>query len=101
MAPGQFRRVTAGNTGYAATTTVSSHNQTSAVAIQLGLIGAVVLWAMWLAHLFLFSGRGVVAWLGLVAWSRTSSPQSLTPICSISTMAGYTSSPSACWAGRY
>jgi O-antigen ligase len=62
----EFRRVTAGKTGYAATTTVNPHNQTFAVAIQLGLIGAAVLWAMWVAHLFLFTGRSVIAWLGLV-----------------------------------
>jgi len=63
----EFRRVTVGKTGYAATTTVNPHNQTFAVAIQLGLIGAVVLWAMWIAHLSLFTGRSVVSWFGLVA----------------------------------
>src|SRR5262249_12542163 len=47
--------------------TVNPHNQTFAVAIQLGLLGAVALWAMWIAHLALFTGRSVVAWLGLVA----------------------------------
>jgi O-antigen ligase len=26
-----------------------------------------VLWAMWIAHLALFTGQGTVAWLGLVA----------------------------------
>jgi O-antigen ligase len=62
----EFRRVTAGKTGYAATTTVNPHNQTFAVAIQLGLIGAAVLWAMWIAHLALFTGTGVIAWFGLI-----------------------------------
>ena len=42
------------------------HNQTFAVAIQLGLIGAGVLWAMWIAHLLLFRGSGRVEWIGLV-----------------------------------
>jgi hypothetical protein len=36
------------------------------VAIQLGLIGAAVLWAMWIAHLLLFRGPGLVEWIGLV-----------------------------------
>jgi len=36
------------------------------VAIQLGLIGAGVLWAMWIAHLLLFRGPGLVEWIGLV-----------------------------------
>jgi O-antigen ligase len=62
----EFRRITAGKTGVAATPTVNPHNQTFAVAIQLGLVGAVVLWAMWMAHIALFSGPSAVAWLGLV-----------------------------------
>jgi O-antigen ligase len=63
----EFRRITAGKTGVAATRTVNPHNQTFAVAIQLGLVGAVALWAMWIAHLALFTGQSTVAWLGLVA----------------------------------
>ena len=62
----EFRRVTAGKTGVSAEPTVNPHNQTFAVAIQLGLIGAAVLWAMWIAHLALFRGRNAVAWLGLI-----------------------------------
>ena len=42
------------------------HNQTFAVAIQLGLVGAFVLWAMWIAHLLLFRGVGLAEWVGLV-----------------------------------
>jgi hypothetical protein len=63
----EFRRITAGKTGVAATRTVNPHNQTFAVAIQLGLVGAVALWAMWIAHFALFTGQSTVAWLGLVA----------------------------------
>jgi hypothetical protein len=37
-----------------------------AVAIQLGLLGAAVLWAMWIAHLLLFRGGGLVEWIGFV-----------------------------------
>jgi O-antigen ligase len=62
----EFRRVTAGKTGLSGEATVNPHNQTFAVAIQLGLIGAVALWAMWIAHLGLFRGQGAVAWLGLI-----------------------------------
>ena len=36
------------------------------MAIQLGLIGAAVLWALWIAHLLLFRGNELIAWLGLV-----------------------------------
>lgn len=67
----QFQRITAGKTGVAATPTVNPHNQTFAVAIQLGLVGAAVLWAMWIAHIALFSGPSfsgpsAFAWFGLV-----------------------------------
>jgi len=64
--PEQFRRVTAAESGAWAVATRNPHNQTFAVAIQLGLIGALVLWAMWIAHLHLFRGDSVIAWLGLV-----------------------------------
>jgi hypothetical protein len=46
--------------------TTNPHNQTFAVAIQLGLIGAAVLWMMWSAHLLLFRGSSLVEWIGLV-----------------------------------
>jgi O-antigen ligase len=62
----QFERITAGKTGVSAVSTVNPHNQTLAVAIQVGAIGAFVLWAMWIAHLLLFAGQNRVAWLGLV-----------------------------------
>jgi O-antigen ligase len=62
----EFRRITAGKTGVSAQPTVNPHNQTFAVAIQLGMLGVVALWAMWIAHFLLFRGEGVVAWLGLV-----------------------------------
>ena len=42
------------------------HNQTLNVAVQWGVIGVVVLYAMWLSHLLLFRGEGLVAWIGLL-----------------------------------
>ena len=64
--PALFTKSALGQTGATAATTTNPHNQTFAVAIQLGLIGAGVLWAMWLAHLLLFRGPGLVEWIGLV-----------------------------------
>lgn len=52
--------------GSAEAATTNPHNQTFAVAIQLGLVGVVVLWAMWIAHLVLFRGGGLAGWIGLV-----------------------------------
>jgi O-antigen ligase len=37
-----------------------------AVGIQLGLIGALALIAMWVAHLALFSVATPIAWFGLI-----------------------------------
>jgi O-antigen ligase len=42
------------------------HNQTLNVAVQWGVIGIAVLYAMWLRHLLLFRGDGLVAWIGLL-----------------------------------
>jgi hypothetical protein len=64
--PDLFRRSAVGQAGASAVATTNPHNQTFAVAIQLGLVGAVVLWAMWIAHLLLFRGHGLAEWIGLV-----------------------------------
>ncbi|MBI3705161.1 MAG: O-antigen ligase family protein [Rhizobiales bacterium] len=64
--PALFAKSAVGQGGAAAAPTSNPHNQTFAVAIQLGLIGAGVLWAMWIAHLLLFRGSGLVEWVGLL-----------------------------------
>ena len=62
----RFRRSAAGETGMAALASTNPHNQTLAVAIQLGFLGTAVLWAMWFAHaLIFFRGEGMAAWAGL------------------------------------
>jgi hypothetical protein len=60
-----FRRSAAGQSGMAALVTNNPHNQTLNVAIQLGLVGVAVLYAMWLAHALLFVRAGFAAWIGL------------------------------------
>ena len=62
----EFRRAKVGETGVAGLAPVNPHNQIFAVAIQLGLIGAAVLLAMWAAHFMLFRGNGLVAWIGMI-----------------------------------
>jgi O-antigen ligase len=64
--PSLFAKATAGQTGADGSSTTNPHNQTFAVAIQIGLVGAVALWALWLAHLWLFRGAGLIAWIGFV-----------------------------------
>lgn len=61
-----FAKAVVGKDGAAASPTANPHNQTFAVAIQLGLLGALVLWAMWIAHVLLFRGLGLAEWIGLV-----------------------------------
>ncbi|MEP7032105.1 MAG: O-antigen ligase family protein, partial [Pseudolabrys sp.] len=66
MIPSLFAKSVIGQSGAAASATTNPHNQTFAVAIQIGLIGALVLWAMWIAHLLLFRGPGLAEWVGLL-----------------------------------
>jgi O-antigen ligase len=61
-----FRRSAVGEAGAAAQISPNPHNQTLGIAIQLGLVGAALLFAMWLAHLSLFRGSAVPAWIGMV-----------------------------------
>jgi hypothetical protein len=64
----QFRRVAVSGHGTNESLLAANpHNQTLATAIQLGLLGTVVLFAFWLSHLLLFCrGAGLAAWAGLV-----------------------------------
>jgi O-antigen ligase len=64
--PELFRRATVGESGAAGVISVNPHNQFFAVAIQLGLVGGAILIAMWLAHLVLFRGGGLIPWIGFV-----------------------------------
>jgi O-antigen ligase len=62
----EFRLITAGKPGVSGEATVNPHNQTFAVAIQIGVVGALVLWAMWIAHCALFLKWTADAWLGMI-----------------------------------
>jgi O-antigen ligase len=62
----QFERDAVGQTGLEAEIIGNPHNQTLAVAVQWGLVGGMLLYAMWLNHLLLFTGRTLAAWIGLV-----------------------------------
>ena len=61
-----FRQAAVGHTGVRGEVSTNPHNLTFAVAIQIGIVGAVALWTMWLAQLYLFRGPGLIAWIGLV-----------------------------------
>jgi O-antigen ligase len=61
-----FAEAVVGTSGASSEASTNPHNQTLTIAIQLGLVGAVILWAMWVAHLALFRGEGLLHWLGLL-----------------------------------
>lgn len=62
----RFKEEAAGHTGAAGIATKNPHQQTFAAAIELGLVGVSLLWAMWISHLVLFRGCGAIAWFGLI-----------------------------------
>jgi O-antigen ligase len=65
-----FRRAATG-TGITAAYTDNPHNQTLIIAVQLGLIGVALLYAMWLAHALLFRGPDWPYWIGLGVVAQT------------------------------
>jgi O-antigen ligase len=63
---GLFEQAAVGQVGAAAEVIGNPHNQTLNVAVQWGVAGIVVLYAMWLRHLLLFRGDGLASWIGLL-----------------------------------
>ncbi|MBR0831651.1 O-antigen ligase family protein [Bradyrhizobium manausense] len=62
----QFERAASTESDLDAEIVSNPHNQTLHVAVQWGLLGVVLLYALWIAHLRLFTGDGLAAWIGLV-----------------------------------
>jgi hypothetical protein len=63
---GLFEGAAVGKAGAEAVVVGNPHNQTLNFAIQWGAIGVVLLYAMWLVHLLLFRGDGLVASIGVM-----------------------------------
>ncbi|WP_441237917.1 O-antigen ligase family protein [Bradyrhizobium sp. 930_D9_N1_4] len=42
------------------------HNQTLSNAVQWGVVGVLVLYALWFAHLLMFRGAGLACWIGML-----------------------------------
>ena len=60
-----FRSLASEGEGASAVATDQPHNQTFQTAIQLGFVGAALLYGLWISHLFMFRGGGLVGWLGV------------------------------------
>jgi O-antigen ligase len=64
---GLFERAAVGPVGLAPSEVIANpHNQTLNVAIQWGIIGVAILYAMWMYHFLLFRGEGLASWIGLM-----------------------------------
>lgn len=63
---GLFVQAAVDQSGAAAEVIGNPHNQTLNVAVQWGAIGIAVLYAMWVLHLLLFRGDGLISWIGLM-----------------------------------
>jgi hypothetical protein len=64
---GLFELAATGGTGQASHDVVGNpHNQTLYVAVQWGIIGVAILYAIWILHLLLFRGDGLANWIGLL-----------------------------------
>lgn len=61
-----FAESAAGQTGVMPQIRVNPYQETLAVGVQFGIIGIALLWAMWIAHLWLFCGNRFADWIGLV-----------------------------------
>ena len=64
---GLFEQAATGDSSQASSEVIGNpHNQTLNVAVQWGILGVVILYAMWLLHLLLFRGDGLANWIGLL-----------------------------------
>ena len=63
---GLFEQAAIGERGAQAEVVANPHNQTLNVAVQWGVVGVIVLYAMWLTHLSFFRGEGWETWVGLL-----------------------------------
>jgi O-antigen ligase len=61
----RFRELASEGQGASSVATDQPHNQTFQIAVQLGLVGAALLFGLWISHLLLFRGTGFVAWFGV------------------------------------
>jgi O-antigen ligase len=67
---GLFEHEAIGKTVIADQIVANPHNQTLYFAIEWGVIGVALLWAMWIAHVLMFTGLRWISWLGIIVVSQ-------------------------------
>ncbi|MET4801690.1 O-antigen ligase family protein [Bradyrhizobium sp. LB11.1] len=64
---GLFEQAATGGANQASSEVIGNpHNQTLNVAVQWGVVGIIILYAMWGLHLLLFRGDALASWIGLL-----------------------------------
>jgi hypothetical protein len=64
---GLFEQAATGGPNQASNEVIGNpHNQTLNVAVQWGVVGIIILYAMWAVHLLLFRGDDLANWIGLL-----------------------------------
>ncbi|WP_246774208.1 O-antigen ligase family protein [Bradyrhizobium diazoefficiens] len=64
---GLFEQAATGGPNQASNEVIGNpHNQTLNVAVQWGVVGIIILYAMWAVHLLLFRGDALASWIGLL-----------------------------------
>jgi O-antigen ligase len=64
---GLFEHAATGGSYQASSEVIGNpHNQTLNVAVQWGIVGVAILYAMWALHLLMFRGDGLANWIGLL-----------------------------------
>jgi len=64
---GLFEHAATGSADLASAQIIGNpHNQTLNVAVQWGIVGIALLYAMWLLHLLTFRGESLADWIGLL-----------------------------------
>ncbi|WP_084030876.1 O-antigen ligase family protein [Bradyrhizobium paxllaeri] len=87
-----FDREAEGKSGAWADSIRNPHNQTLSVAVQWGVLGCTILYAMWYFHLNLFREASLAGWVGSIVVCQNFFSSLLIPTCSIFTRVGCT-----CW----
>ena len=67
---GLFEREAVGKTVTGDQVVANPHNQTLYFAIEWGVIGVILLYAMWITHFLMFTEKRWISWLGIIVVSQ-------------------------------